>query len=338
MFDKIRKPGKTLINTCIFGLICIVFIFIGGPFGGQLSPSGGSAILVNKQAVSLGEYQTYLNILESQAGESQGENPDLLRKQAIDALLTGELIRQSAHKIKMAVSAEEKKELILSLPFLKEDGRWTQGRYRSFLKAQRLSPAQFEERVKKDLLNRRFQGLFDKVSHFSLAEEAKKEKLKSFKAQVSYLQFLSSKLSTEESVQLEEWVKAEDLSLLNHFVEEKTWEWKDTGSFRLDRSRLPELESWPALLDELWAYWPKTGLIKKVIHIKDQSFVLKVEDFSKIPSSLDKEKEDKPEDQLFQMDSFFARALAGRTLFLSWLAEQKSRADIQINPRLAPTP
>ena len=340
MLEKIRKPSKqrktikTLINTCIFGLICIVFIFIGGPFTGQLSSFGGSALVVNKQGVSLAEYQTYLSILESQAGGKSGDNPELLRTQALEALLKGELIRQSAHEIKMLVSQGEKREIILELPFLQEDGRWTQENYRSFLKAQRLSPSQFEERVKKDVLSRRFQGMFDQAFHLSSAEEQKNQKLKSFKARIHYVQFPSSQLSVEESIQLEEFVKGDNPSLLDHFVKEKKWEWKDTGVFYLDRSHLPELKPYKALLDELWAFWPKTGLIKKVIPIKDQSFILKAESFSEKPAPSDK----KEGEGLFKMDSFFARALAGRTLFLSWLAEQESRADIQINPRLTPTP
>ena len=334
MFEKIRKPRKvkrpikTLINTLIFGLICVVFIFIGGPFG-DLSPSGGSALVVNKQGVSLAEYQTYLNILQSQSGKA-GADPDLLRKQTLEILLKGELIRQSAHKIKMAVSSQEKRDLILSLPFLQEDGRWTQGRYHAFLESQRLSPAKFEKRVKKDILSQRFQNLFDQVAFVSSMEDQKKKNLKSLKANISYVQFSSAQLSAEESIKLEELVKGESPSLLNHFIQEKKAEWKTTGVFYLDRFSLPKLESYKALWSELWSYLPKKGLIKKVIYVQDQSFILKVENFSEEPSNASQVKE------LDSMDSFFTRVLAGQALFMSWLTDQKTQANIQINPRLNP--
>ena len=331
MLEKIRKPGKTLVSSIIFGLICFIFVFIGVPFQ-QTSPLGSGALVVNGHVVSLAEYQNYFNILRSQAGE---EKEELLRKRALEDLLTAELIRQSAKNLQMSISQEEKRDQILNLPFLQEEGRWTQAHYRSFLRARRLSPAQFEERVGRDILNRRFQQIFDHALFLSSVEVQKTQALKAFKTQVSYISFSATSLSPEESLQLEDLVKEEGSSLLSQFIQEKTWNWTKTEVFDLNRPSLPGLESHSILWDELWAHWPQIGRIQKVIHSRDRSFMLRVEHFS---FSEEMRKKDLTGSKALLSDAFLARVLGGRTLFLSYINFEKNKASFQINPRLGSSP
>ncbi len=329
MFEKIRKPGKTFVSYIIFGLICFIFIFIGVPFQ-QSSPLGSGAMEVNGQVVSLAEYQNYYNILQSQAGE---QKEDLLRKQTLEALLTAELTKQSAETLQMNISREEKKDQILSMPFGQEEGRWTQSRYRSFLKARGLSPAQFEERVGQDLLNRRFQRLFEHAFFLSSVEGQKVQELKKFKTKISYIQFATTSLSLEESLQLEELVQGEDSSLLDQFIKEKNWEWRETEMFDLSRTGLPGLASHKILLDKLWAHWPETGRIRTVISSQDQSFILKVLHFSQEDQT--EKKQDLPDGKALLSE--VVRVMRGRTLFLSYMDFKRTKASVQINPRLGPS-
>jgi len=333
MFEKIRKPrrAKNIISYIIFGLICLVFVFIGVPIG-QVSSIGGAAFVVNSKVISWLEYRSHLEMLEQQSQGALGsaleaERQKQLRKQAVDNLLTTELISQEEQKSSIAVAAEEVRDKILDISVFQEEGRFTHSKYRAFLEARRFSPSYFENMIKREIQISRMQNVFDLTVRTSKEEEDKKRMLESFKVKVSYIQFSSNELDSTELNNVNTVVESGDLDTLDETVKSKKWRWMEINSFDLNRISLPDLESEKILFDKVLSHLPHTGIIKKIINVRDRSFILKVDGFNYENEKIQNTNSPAP-------DSFFTNMMASRMVFLSWMRFARSSAKLKFNPRL----
>ena len=329
MFEKIRKPGraKSLFSYVIFGLICLVFVFIGVPMG-QLSDIGGAALVVNNRVISWSEYQRYLDILENQSQETsstglEAERQKQLRQRALEDLLNIELVVQEAQNIKELVAAKAIQEKIVETSAFQEEGRFKHSQYHAFLEARRMTPSHFEGLIAKDLQSFKFQKLFD----FSIAtteiEKQKKEELVGFDIVVSYLSFSGAELTQEELEELRTSIGVNSSDSLANMIKSKKWSWEQTQSFNLASTSLPGLESKKILFDEVLNHIPQTGLIPKVIGVQDKFFILRVDLFAQ------KTIQEKPEDI-----TFFTDKMSSRMAFLAWMRFARAHARLKINPRL----
>jgi len=337
MFEKIRKPGraKSLISYIIFGLICLVFVFIGVPID-QMSNMGGAAIVVNNEVISWSEYQNALEMLEQQSASRGGPDLDTkrqeqLRSQAISNLLNLELISQTAQRVGVVVARRAIQDKIKEVPLFQEEGRFKHSRYISFLEARRLSASYYEDLVTKDIKTSRFQNMFNWTIDSSKEEKEKKDELSMFKVQVSYIQFPTNSLSPEEFNNLSDLIKENEMGLLEQMLIDKKWKWEDTDSFDLSRVALPGLNEQKTLFNEVLKYLPNKGLIKRVISSRDQSFILKITNFEQnTVASLDSS-----ENPLLSLsDSFFMDRMSAQMVFLSWINSARLMARLKFNPRL----
>ena len=331
MFEKIRKPGRTksIFSYIIFGSICVVFVFIGVPVS-QMSNMGGTALVVNNKVISWGEYRSYLEMLEQQSqgalGADQGaKRQEKLRQQAVDTLLSIELITQEADSLGVAIAAKAVQDKIVELPLFQEEGRFSHSKYRAFLDARRFSASYFENLIRKEIRTSRFQNIFNFTVHISKEEKEKKQQLESFTIRVSYIQFSSNELTPGESNNIRSAVQAGDMDLLNQIIEDKKWKWEKTDSFNLNRVSLPGLESEKILFDEMLNHLPHTDMIKYIISVRDQSFILKIENFSQGTEQIAASP---------LSDSFFMNMMASRMTFLSWMRFTRSSAKLKFNPKL----
>ena len=330
MFEKIRKPGraKNIVSYIIFGLICLVFVFIGVPLS-QFSGVGGGALVVNNKVISWAEYRSYLQMLEQQAQGSTGmgleaQRQEQLKRQAVDTLLSTELMVQEAEKSGFTIAEKAVQDKIVKIPFFQEEGRFMHSKYRSFLDARRFSASYFESLIKKEIQTARFQNMFNLTVHISNAEKDKKQKLESFKVQVSYVQFASGDLEAGELNNITTVVQEGDLALLDKTIKGKKWNWEEISSFSLNRVSLPNFESQKILFDTILNQLPRTGIVKRIINVQDKSFILKVDSFN-----YEKEKTA----SAFSSD-FFANMMVGRMFFLSWMRSARSSAKLKFSPRL----
>ena len=334
MFEKLRKPkrAKNIAYYVVFGLICLVFVFIGVPVS-QMSNMGGAAIIVNNKVISWSEYRRYLEILDrrqSPAGLGEGleaKRQERLRYEALSALLSRELITQESKKSGLVVSESQVRDNILDIPFFQEEGRFTRSKYHSFLTASRMSADYFETGIRKEIETSRFQNMFNFTVRSSVMEKEKNNILSSFKIQVSYISFSSLEMGAEEFNSLKAFVQEGDKELLNQIIKEKKWQWEKTKSFNLDRVSLPGLESQKILFKSMLNHLPEMGLVKKIVSTGDKSYILRVDKFS-----TQKQEEVKPP---FPFDGdFFKNRMASRTAFLSWMRLVRSSAKIKFNPKL----
>ena len=333
MFEKLRKPGraKSLASYVIFGLICLVFVFIGVPVS-QISNMGGSAMIVNNKVISWSEYQSYLEMLEQNAQSAPGKGlearrQEQLRRQAVDTLLNTELIVQSAGEIGLVSAEGAVRDKVVNMELFQEEGRFSHSRYRTFLEARRFSAGYFENLLRREIQTAHFQNMFNLAVSGSRAERLKRQTLKSFKARVSYIQFMSSELNPKEWNNVSRMVEAGDADLLSQFIADKKWEWSNTKVFDLNRVSLPGLDSHPTLFDAVLTYLPKTGLIQKIVPVRNQSFVLRVDDFQR-------ESAPTPQELAIPSMDVFANTILTRSIFMSWIQHARKIAKIKYNPRL----
>ena len=330
MFEKIRKPGraKNIVSYVIFGLICLVFVFIGVPLS-QVSNMGGAALVVNNKVISWSEYRSYLQMLEQQPQGPlevglEAKRQEQLRRKAVDALLSTELIVQEAQKSGVAVAEKAVQDKVVAIPSFQEEGRFMYSKYRSFLDTRKFSASYFEGLIKRDIQTARFQNIFSLTIHASDEEKEKTQKLNSFKVQVSYIQFSVNELDVGELNSLRTVVQDGDLALLNQTIKDKKWNWEKIDAFNLNRVSLPGFESQKILFDAVLGHLPDTGMIKRIINARDKSFILKVENF-------DYAGEDKTSSF---SDYFFTNMMFSRMVFLSWMRSARSSAKLKFNPKL----
>ena len=333
MFEKIRKParGKNLASYVIFGLICVIFVFIGVPVD-QPSRAGGKALVVNNKVISWSEFQSYLEGLQSQSKpsadpEMEAKRQDRLKEQAVESLLDMELMFQSAHSIGLLASRQAVQESIVAMSLFQEEGRFLHSKYRDFLKYRRFSAQHFENLIQKDIQIRRLQSLFKKSMSVPLLVKEKNQNLSEFQVKVSYGVFSMTGFKPGEMNILKELAQEGKLRELKALMKDKAVEWKTTEVFDLSRTSLPGLDSEKKLFSAFIQHLPKTGLMRKVIQERDKLFVLKVDHFSR------KKTKDKPKLPL----PFFMDRIQSQMAFYSWIRFVRSSAKLYINPSLQPS-
>ena len=332
MFEKIRKPGrgKSLASYIIFGLICLIFVFIGVPLD-RSSSVGGSAMVVNNKVISWAEFQNYLESLQAQSKpavdpDEEAKRQDRLRSQAIDSLLNMELMFQTTHRIGLTTAEQTIQENIVELPLFQEEGRFVHSRYRDFLKLRGFSASHFENLIRKDIQIRRLQDLFKKTISVSQLAKERKSRLGEYKIQVSYVVFPSDAFKDGEVSVLKEMVKEGEEEELNRLMKDKTFEWKKIESFDLRQTQLPGLSSEKKLFKAVMQHLPQLGLVKNLIKERDQTFILKIDNIDHTAGS----ESEKPE---FAMESFMDQMMP-QMIFYSWIRFTRSTAKLQFNPAL----
>lgn len=186
LLDKLRHPGRTksIVAYILFGAIIVVFVFFfqSGPLRGL--GSGGTAAVVNDQVISLSDFRTRVNRHEEQLRSRLEGLPDSqrqmfsesIRHRAIEDLIMGEVLAQSAEKAGFLVSDAEVRNQVLEIPQFQVDGRFQRERYEGLLQANHLNSREFEEKIRKDLLGQKVQESFARAVYPSV-EELDKEKL-----------------------------------------------------------------------------------------------------------------------------------------------------------------
>ncbi len=332
MFEKIRKPGrrKNLASYIIFGLICLIFVFIGVPLD-RSSSIGGSAIIVNNKVISWAEFQNYLESLQSQSKpavdpDKEAERQDRLRQQTVDSLLNMELMFQTTYHIGLMAAEQAIQESIVELPLFQEEGRFLHSRYRDFLKLRNFSANHFENLIKKDIQIRRLQNLFKQAISVSQLAKERKNRLNAFKIQVSYLAFPSDSFKDGEMGVLQEVVEQGQEDQLNRLMKDKAVEWKKVEPFDLRQTSLPGLSSEKKLFNTVIQHLPHLGLVKKVIKQRNQTFVLKINDINHTVNS-------DPEESVLSMGLFMDQMMP-QMVFYSWIRSIRSSAELKFNPSL----
>ncbi|WP_163329213.1 SurA N-terminal domain-containing protein [Desulfurobacterium thermolithotrophum] len=170
MLSKIRKNMKAFsLPLWIVAASFVGTIFLVWGKGSLTGPSGSEVATVNGEPINLIEFNREYNQLTNQLQQQFGENyrklfPDKeIKIAALQRLINRKLVLEEAKKEGIQVSDWAVAERIRSFPFLQKDGKFSEELYKEFLKANRLSPKVFEDKIREDLLIEKVMAVIDRA-------------------------------------------------------------------------------------------------------------------------------------------------------------------------------
>jgi peptidyl-prolyl cis-trans isomerase D len=212
MLDFLRKKKRSWIITILLGLIIVVFIAF---YGGSQQPTGVTSHVaeVNGESISQREFIVhYQRTVERYREMFKGSfTPELLKnlniKQSLlEEMIEARLVLQEARRLGLSATDEELMNAIAQVPEFHVNGRFNKERYIQLLRANRLTPAQFEEDQRKQLTIQRLLGVLADAAHVTEAEVRERYRFEQEKINLQFIRFsVSDNLSevkiTDEDVQ-----------------------------------------------------------------------------------------------------------------------------------------
>jgi peptidyl-prolyl cis-trans isomerase D len=200
-----KKANDSFLLKAVFAAIVVVFVF-WGVAGMQTDPSQVVA-RVNERVISASQFrQTYDNLVRAYRDVyPTGAPAELLRSQALDQLVTGELLDQEAERLGLSVAEQELRESITVIPAFQVDGRFDKDAYVGMLQANNLKPSDFEQAQRQQLLRTKLQELIQGGVHVTDAElrdryQYENERVKARYLRVRSSEFLDQVTPTEEEI------------------------------------------------------------------------------------------------------------------------------------------
>lgn len=198
MLGIMRKYKESIVIKVVF--VVIVFSFVGTIFlvwGRGDKGVGGVAYAakVNGTKIPLEEFQKSYYRLRSIYDQIYGRSlsPEMekqlgIKKVALDNLIDTVLIRKEAKKMGISVSKDEVAAAVAAVPAFQKDGAFNFQQYQQVLRSNRMTPTEFEDAQKEELLIKKAR---DKVK--DQVKVSDNEALQAFKKQNDKvdLQFVS---------------------------------------------------------------------------------------------------------------------------------------------------
>lgn len=157
MLEAIRKHTQGVLAKVILALITIPFALWG--IDSYLDQSGSSAAIatVDGHDITVQQYGNALQNLRNQLQAEGRVDPALLerpevKQSVLDRLVTTRLLRNQAEEANFRISDDQLAKYIISLPEFQNDGQFSQELYDQILAQNRLTPSQFENSMRADLL------------------------------------------------------------------------------------------------------------------------------------------------------------------------------------------
>jgi len=167
MLDLMRKKKESIIIKVVFAIIVLsfigtIFLVWGKGEDGFGKGGAGYAAKVDRTTISLEQYQNsyqrlreiYQQLFGQAAG---GLTPELekqlnIRQAALDRLIDSVLLAKGSKELGIKVSKDEVAAAIAAMPAFQRNGKFDLGLYQQTLKVSRITPNDFEESQKTDLL------------------------------------------------------------------------------------------------------------------------------------------------------------------------------------------
>ena len=210
MLDFLRKRKRSWIISILLGLIIIVFIAFYG--GSKYRDTGGQDVAeVNGELITQREFELeYERAVDRYRELLKGSlTPEMLKslnlkRTLLDDLIQKRLLLQEAQAMGLTVTDDELASFLSLAPEFQVAGRFNKERYIQLLRANRLTPADFEEQQRQQLTIQRLYGLILDSVQVPQAEVRERYRVEQEKINLNYVrlplsQFLPDvKLSEEE--------------------------------------------------------------------------------------------------------------------------------------------
>ena len=201
MLDLMRKHARNWLMKTILGIIIVVFVFYFGSMGGR-ERANRIAMIDGKPIVYaeyLREYQNLIDMYRQRFG--QGLTEEMLKslnlkQQALDNLINQAVVMKKAEVLNVKVTDEDVKTRILTYPGFQRNGAFDQRIYEQTLRANKMTPEEFEEMQRKMLISTAVEDLIRDAVRVSDQEVHDLYRMQTEKINIDFIQ-VSPKTYTE---------------------------------------------------------------------------------------------------------------------------------------------
>jgi len=167
MLDGLRQNAGSWIIKVLFAIIILAFVLAYGS-GSMRGKSGGVLAYVGETPISITDFQHRLQReIEALRQQMPGvSNEDLsrmgIKNRVLSGMVNSVLIRQKANELGLAVSDAELQKRIASYQvFRGKDGKFDTAVYRNVLRSNSMTPTDFEEGMRQDIVGDKLQKMLD---------------------------------------------------------------------------------------------------------------------------------------------------------------------------------
>lgn len=169
MLEIIRERAQGVVAKIILGLITIPFALWGVDSYLKQGDKADIVAKVDGQEITRQEFDRTLKEQQDRMRGAMGErfDPAILdrpeaRQSVLDGLVQQRLLATEANRVGFKVPDTLLASIIAEIPEFQQDGKFSQARYESMIRAQEMTPAIFENRLRQNLV---IQQLFEGLSH-----------------------------------------------------------------------------------------------------------------------------------------------------------------------------
>jgi peptidyl-prolyl cis-trans isomerase D len=177
MFGLVQKNPRLM--QLMMVIIVLPFAFFGIDSYFQSGSGAGNVATVGEHKISQYEFTQALRERQDMLRRVAGDRVDPalldspeLRFSVIDNLVQQRLLLVRAGRMGLVVTDRQVQEMVSGVDAFKEDGKFSYARYQELLKAQSMTPAIFEQRVRQDLTTDQIILPYSGSSFVSRAEAA----------------------------------------------------------------------------------------------------------------------------------------------------------------------
>ena len=193
MLDFLRKRKRSWIITFLLGLIIVVFIAFYG--GSKYRDRGAPDVAeVNGEVISQREFALrYQKTLERYRELLKGSlTPEMLKSlnlksTVLEEMIKNHLVLREAQALGLTTSDDELMDAIGQVREFQVAGRFNKERYLQLLRANRLTPAEFEEEQRDQLTIQRLYGVILDSTRITDAEVRERYRFEQEKINLQYL-------------------------------------------------------------------------------------------------------------------------------------------------------
>jgi peptidyl-prolyl cis-trans isomerase D len=199
MLSTIREHADSWLIKAILWLIIFAFvgtIFYSWGMGGASSSGGGVIATVQGEKIFQGEYdRTFNNLVDFYRQQFRNQFSDEmikkldLKTQALEALIQKKLLLQEAEKQNLRVSDTELISHIQGLQVFQSEEKFSEKSYRNYLQFQRVTPGEFEDNQRENLVLTKLEKLFGTSSKVSQSEIQEAFRNEEEKSKLEYVRF-----------------------------------------------------------------------------------------------------------------------------------------------------
>jgi len=203
MLDFLRKRKRSWIITFLLGLIIVVFIAFYG--GSKYQDRGAPDVaVINGEVISQREFALqYQTTLERYRELLKGSlTPEMLKslnlKSAVlEEMIKNRLVLREAQTLGLTTSDDELMDAIGQVREFQVAGRFNKERYLQLLRANRLTPAEFEEEQRDQLTTQRLYGVILDSTRITDAEVRERYRFAQEKINLQYVRLQVSDAVSE---------------------------------------------------------------------------------------------------------------------------------------------